>query len=210
MSIKSLIIGLTGNIATGKSAVAQYLADKGAYVMDADKLAHKVMEPGGPAYAAIVDKFGKQVLKDDGAIDRMALGKIVFSSAEKLGRLEQIVHPAVFEMIYRCVESCSAGIAILEAIKLLEAGPMATLCDEIWVVTSDPEAQLHRSMEKRGMTAEEARQRMQMQSPQAAKVNQADRVIENNGTLQDLYARLDEIWQDLQSIYPGRVPNPAP
>jgi dephospho-CoA kinase len=124
--------------------------------------------------------------------------------------LEQIVHPAVFELMHRCVESCNAGIAILEAIKLLEAGPMASVCDEIWVVTADPEAQLHRSMEKRGMTEEEALQRMQMQSPQAAKVNQADRVIENNGTFQDLYEKLDEIWQDLQKIYPERVPNPAP
>ncbi|MCC9079067.1 dephospho-CoA kinase, partial [Litorilinea aerophila] len=205
MSATSLIIGLTGNIATGKSTVLEYLAAKGAYVIDADKLAHKVMEPGGPAYEPILQTFGRHILAEDGTINRQALAEIVFADPAALGRLEQIVHPAVYQLTRQKIEQVPHEIVILEAVKLLEAGSMATLCDEIWVVTSSEEAQLRRLREKRGMDEVHARQRMRMQSPQAAKVNQADRVIHNDGTLEELYAQLDALWQDLHRRYAGRL-----
>ncbi len=108
------------------------------------------------------------------------------------------------------IQASSAKIVVLEAIKLLEAGTMAGLCDEIWVVTAGAEAQVQRALDTRGMPEAETRRRMEMQSPQAAKINQADRVIENNGSLADLYAQLDGVWRDVQRKYAARLRAGAP
>ena len=205
MSQQSLIIGLTGNIATGKSTVLAYLGRMGAHIVDADKLAHAAMAVDGEAYQAIVDEFGPGILNPDGAINRHALGRIVFADARTLGRLERIVHPAVFVLLRQEIEASSSPLVVVEAVKLLEAGPMVSLCDEIWVVTADPVVQLQRLMGMREMDLVQAKQRMQMQSPQAAKVNQADRVIDNSGTLDELHAQLDRTWQDLKQRYPRRM-----
>jgi dephospho-CoA kinase len=205
MSNKSLVIGVTGNIATGKSTVLQYLAAKGAHIVDADKLAHRTMAPDGAAYEKVIKEFGSRIVKEDGTIDRKKLGRIVFSDPAALGRLERIVHPQVFDLIQQEIADTASPVVILEAIKLLEAGLSVTLCDEIWVVTSRPEIQLQRLMESRGMDADQARRIIELQPPQAAKVNQADRVIRNDGTVDELYAQLDDIWADLQKRYPNRV-----
>jgi len=205
MYANSLVIGLPGNIATGKSTVLDYLARLGALIIDADKLAHRAMDPGGPAYQAVVKEFGAGILNPDQTINRKALGRIVFANADLLNKLEQIVHPAVFAMTVQLVEQSAAPVVILEAVKLLEAGTMVSQCDEVWVVTARPEVQLRRLREVRGMSEEDARQRMQMQSPQAAKINQADRVIDNSGTLAELHAQLDAIWADLKVAYPKRM-----
>lgn len=205
MTAHSLVIGLTGNIATGKSTVLDYLARRGAYIIDADKLAHQSMNPDGPAYHAVATQFGPAILNSDKTINRKTLGAIVFTNADLLNKLEQIVHPAVFAMTVKLVETAPSSVIILEAVKLLEAGPMFSQCDEVWVVTARPEVQLRRLMENRGMDEATARQRMRMQSPQAAKVNQADRVIDNSGTLDELYAQLDAIWESLKVAYPRRM-----
>jgi dephospho-CoA kinase len=205
MTANSLVIGLTGNIATGKSTVLEYLARLGAYIIDADKLAHQSMAPDGPAFQAVVAEFGPSILNADHTINRKALGRIVFNNADLLNKLEQIVHPAVFKMTLKLVEAATSSVIILEAVKLLEAGPMFSQCDEVWVVTARPEVQLRRLMETRGMDEATARQRMGMQSPQAAKINQADRVIDNSGTLEQLYSQLDAIWEQLKIAYPRRM-----
>jgi dephospho-CoA kinase len=205
MTANSLVIGLTGNIATGKSTVLDYLVRLGAYVIDADKLSHQALSPEGPAYHAVVGEFGSAILNSDQTINRKALGAIVFRNADLLNKLEQIVHPAVFMMTLKLVETSPSSVIVLEAVKLLEAGPMFSQCDEVWVVTARPEVQLRRLMENRGMDEATARQRMGMQSPQAAKINQADRVIDNSGTLEQLYAQLDEIWAALKVAYPRRM-----
>lgn len=189
------VIGLTGNIATGKSTVLAYLAQKGAHVVDADKLAHKTLEPDGAAYGKVLDRFGNTLLDEAGRIDRARLAEIVFADPQELARLEEIVHPATFELLRWNMTQSRAEIVILEAIKLLESGRMLTLSDEIWVVTSHPDAQLRRMMDTRGMTEEEARRRMAVQSSQAIKMSQADQVIINDGSLDDLYAQLDQLWQ---------------
>lgn len=193
----SIVIGLTGNIATGKSTVSRYLAQKGAHVIDADVVTHQVMQPDGEAYPAIVAEFGPAILQPDGRIDRGKLAEIVFADAAKLSRLEFFVHPAVTRRIDREASLSPARIIIVEAIKLLEAVTIASICDEIWVVTARPETQIERALVNRGMAAAETRRRMQMQSPQAAKVNQADRVIANDGSLADLHAKLDGLWAEL-------------
>ena len=205
MARRSLVIGLTGNIATGKSTILKYLIEKCATIIDADKLGHRVIEPGGPAYDAVVRAFGKEILREDGTIDRKKLGKIVFSNPLDLGRLEKIVHPKIFELGKQEIADNESPVIILEAIKLLEAGLMSTLCDEIWVVTSSFATQLRRLLEVRNLEETDARRMIKLQPPQAAKVNQADRVIDNDGTLTDLHAQLDAIWDDLKRRYPRRM-----
>lgn len=205
MKSNLLVIGLTGNIATGKSTVLAYFAQRGAYVIDADKLSHQALAPHGLAYAAVVKEFGSQILLPDQTIDRRALGKIVFSNADLLNKLEQIVHPAVYAMAVELLDQAPSSLIIIEAVKLLEANSLVSLCDEVWVVTSTPEVQLQRLAELRGMDEAAARQRMSMQSPQAAKVNQADRVIDNSTTLDALHSQLDTIWEALKVAYPKRM-----
>ena len=192
------IIGLTGNIATGKSTVLRYLADHGAYVIDADKLTHQAMTPAGPAYPAIVATFGAGVVNADGAINRPALGKVVFADPAALQRLEAIIHPAVFELAQREIAGTTAQVIVIEAIKLLEARNLVKLCNEIWVVTASLETQLRRLQETRGMDAGEAQRRMAAQSPQADKIKQADRVIVNDGTPAELQAQLDALWSEVK------------
>ena len=193
------MIGLTGNIASGKSTVLAYLRRKGAHVIDADKLTHRSMQPGGPAYDAIVSAFGRDILADDGSINRAALGSVVFADPDALRRLEEIVHPAVFELAKEELAQTTAPVVVVEAIKLLEAKRLVTLCQEVWVVTADPDVQLRRLLQERGMSEAEARQRMAAQSSQADKVKQATRVIANNGSIQALYAQLDAAWNELMA-----------
>lgn len=200
MAKSPVIIGLTGNIATGKSTVLQYLADKGAYVLDADKLAHESMQLGTHTYWSIVEHFGEDILRPDGTIDRRALAGIVFNDPAALAALEAIVHPAVFDLARQELVVVTNDVIVLEAIKLLEAGNLVNLCDEVWVVTSSPETQLRRLRETRNLDEAEAARRMAAQSSEAEKVQRADRVINNDGDLPALHAQLETIWQDLQEI----------
>src|SRR5262245_31068688 len=124
MTTNSLVIGLTGNIATGKSTVLDYLARLGAYIIDADKLAHQAMAMEGAAYQAVAAEFGPAILNPDMTINRKELGQIVFTNADLLYKLEQIVHPVVIAMTLKLVETNAASVIVLEAVKLLEAGPM--------------------------------------------------------------------------------------
>ncbi len=192
------IIGLTGNIATGKSTVLAYLAGKGAHIIDADKMAHRAMAPDGPAYEKVIAAFGPDILTPSGEIDRERLGAIVFRDPVALQRLEAIVHPATFELTRWDIAQAEAEVVILEAIKLLESGRMKSLSDEIWVITASPEAQFERLINRRGATEQDARMRMAAQPPQAEKATQADQVIVNDGQLEALHAQLDALWQNVQ------------
>ena len=191
-----VIIGLTGNIGVGKSTVVAWLASRGVFALDADKLAHRVMEPGMPAHAQIVDSFGPAVLAEDGTIDRATLGAIVFRDPELLKLLESIVHPEVSILTGRLLRESGAEVAVVEAIKLLESKRLIEICTEIWVVTADEEAQLQRLMQARAMDAAEARRRLAAQSSQEEKSRHATRVICNDGTREHLYATLETIWAD--------------
>jgi dephospho-CoA kinase len=195
---KPFVIGLTGNIATGKSTVLRYLAAKGAHVIDADQLTHRAMAPGGVAYRAIVATFGNAIVATDGSINRPALGQIVFNDPTALQRLEAILHPAVYDLALAEVGQTEAPVVVIEAIKLLEARNLLRLCDETWVITSGEETQLRRLRQERNMDAAEAQRRMAAQSPQAEKVRQADRVIVNDGDLAALFAQLDRFWSEIE------------
>lgn len=198
------VIGLTGNIATGKSTILNYLAEKGAHVIDADKVAHKTMTPDGAAYEKVIAEFGSTILDADGVIDREALGSIVFTDADAMARLEAIVHPATFELARWDMAQSEADVIILEAIKLLESGRIITLCDTAWVVTSKATTQLQRLTELRGMSEADARCRMDAQLPQADKIAKADHIIENDGSREELFARLDLLWEEVLAERPPR------
>ncbi|MBE9473344.1 MAG: dephospho-CoA kinase [Chloroflexi bacterium] len=188
------VIGLTGNIATGKSVVRKMLEHLGAYGIDADALAHRAIAKDAPGYQAVLDTFGSWILTPEGQIDRTRLGRIVFSDSEALGKLEAIVHPLVRQAIDLLVRRAGQKIIVVEAIKLLE-GPLRSACDNIWVTTAPMEVQLRRLRIKRGMSAEVARQRIAAQPPQTQKIAAADVVIKNNGSFEAAWKQVLAAWQ---------------
>jgi len=191
-----LVIGLTGNIATGKSTVAQMLAEWGAEAIDADKVAHEVMRAGTDVHARIVDAFGQEVVGEGGEIDRHALGQIVFSDPQALRQLEAIVHPATCEAIWARVAASEAEAVVIEAIKLIEAG-LAERCDAVWVTICPQAVQIERLTRMRQMARAEARRRVAAQPPQAEKVARADEVIHTDVPLEETRAQVRTAWQKL-------------
>ena len=190
------IIGLTGNIATGKSVVLQMLERLGAKAIDADALAHEVMEKGTPVWQAVVQEFGQGILCSDGSINREKLGSIVFADEAALRRLEALVHPAVIARTAELIEASQEPVVVLEAIKLVEAG-MHRACDALWMTTCRQEQQLARLVKQRGLTEEEARQRIEAQPPQEAKLALADVVIDNSGSLDETWRQVKREWEKI-------------
>jgi dephospho-CoA kinase len=193
------IIGLTGNIATGKSVVRKMLEHQGAYGIDADALGHRAIAKDAPGYKAVVNEFGHWILGADGQIDRAKLGRIVFADLAALQKLEAIVHPLVRQAVDILVRRSSQPVIVIEAIKILES-PLRKSCDSIWVTFSPPAVQLARLMQKRGMTEEAARQRIAAQPPQEEKMAAANVVIRNEGTF-------DDIWRQVQAAWLAQFPS---
>ncbi|MBE7535809.1 MAG: dephospho-CoA kinase [Anaerolineales bacterium] len=190
------IIGLTGNIATGKSVVRRMLEHLGAYTIDADTLAHRVIAKNAPGYKRVLDMFGSWLLDEDEQINRSKLGKLVFSDPDALGRLEAIIHPYVGQAVDLLIRRASQPVIAIEAIKLLESN-LHNECDSIWVVDAPEQIQIERLVRKRGLSHEEARQRIHAQAPQAEKIAAANVVIKNNGSYDDLWKQIVEGWQAL-------------
>jgi dephospho-CoA kinase len=188
------VIGLTGNIGTGKSVVRRMLEHLGAYGIDADALAHRAIAKGAPGYAPIVQNFGRWILAPDGQIDRAKLGKLVFADADALVVLEKIVHPLVGQALDYLIERSKHPVVVIEAIKLIEAG-LHKNCDSLWVTYAPFDLQMARLMQKRGMSAESARQRIEAQPPQSEKVSAADVVIKNTGTFTDTWDQVAGSWE---------------
>jgi dephospho-CoA kinase len=195
---RPVLVGLTGNIATGKSEVARMLAELGARVIDADKVAHEVMQPGGPAYAPVVEAFGPDILAAGGAVDRAKLGAIVFREPEALRQLEAAVHPATIAEIDRRIDQATEAVVVVEAIKLIEAG-MHRDYDALWVVTAPRELQIARLVATRGLTEKEAALRVDAQPPQGDKAAVADLVIVNDGDLGELWEKVKAAWVQIQA-----------
>lgn len=210
---EKIVIGLTGNIATGKSIVLRMLQEMGASVIDADKLVHRLMVQGGPAHQAIVEEFGNFILDGAGQIDRRRLGKIAFAIPEALTRLEEITHPAVRQEIRQRIESSNTPAIAVEAIKLFESG-LADECQANWVVTSPPETQLKRLVERRKMSPDQAQQRIKAQSPAQEKVAKADLVIDNSGDLGKTWLFVKKhftaLMQDKADVAEAVPAEPAP
>lgn len=201
------LIGLTGNIGCGKSTVGTMLAARGADVLDADQVTRIVMQPGQPAYQRIVETFGAVILEAPGGpIDRPALGRTVFGDTAQLRRLEAIVHPATREYILGWLREHDrqAGAAgrkhtvVVDAIRLIEGG-YGAICDAVWVVACEGDAQVRRLVEQRGMSEADARQRIAAQPPQAEKLAVADIVIDNSGDLAATEAQVEAAWNAIES-----------
>ncbi len=191
---EKFIIGLTGNIATGKSVIRKMLEHLGAYGIDADALSHRAIAKGAPGYQPTLDTFGKWILKPDGEIDRVKLGKLVFSDTGAMTSLESIVHPLVSQAIDVMVKRSSQRVIVIEAIKLLESD-LHTVCDSVWVVNVPEDTQVKRLMEKRGMSREESIQRIRFQSDQKQKVAAANVIIQNSGAFEETWKTVVAAWK---------------
>lgn len=199
------VIGLTGNIAVGKSVVRQILQHLGAYTIDADGLTHQAMAPGAPAYQPIVEMFGKFILDSEGRINRATLGAIAFAVPDALVKLEQIIHPFVGQAVVALGNRAQQRVIVVEAIKLLESD-LAKLVDTVWVVDANPETQIKRLMEKRKLSLDDARRRVAAQSPQSEKVARAKVVIKNDGSIEETWKQVQAIWNGTVAPVAGTAP----
>ena len=195
------MIGLTGGIGSGKSTVATLLAERGAHVIDADRVAHEVYAPGTEGFDRIVERFGDDVVGDDGAIDRAFLGAIVFRDKAALADLNGIVHPLVHrEVASRVAEIVGEdpdAVIVIEAALMTETG-WAGGAGRLWAVIAHPDVVAHRLVTMREMEPEEVQRRMAAQATNDARRKSATRVIQNNGSLLDLEAEVQAAWSDLQ------------
>ena len=186
------VIGITGNIASGKSTVARMFEALGARIIDADEIARIVVEPGEPAWKEIVGEFGKDILEPGGTIDRKRLGDIVFGDEARRKRLNEITHPRIMERIrglVRGYEKEKAPVVMIEAALIVEKGGLKDLIDALIVVTADEETQIRRLMEGKGYSREEAVSRLRAQMPAREKMIHGDYIIDNSGSLEDTRAR---------------------
>lgn len=190
------VIGLTGNIATGKSVVRKMLEHLGAYGIDADALGRRAIAEDAPGYQPVVDTFGNWLVAPDGQIDRVKLARVVFSDPQALARLESIVHPLVGQAVDLLVRRSGHKVVVVEAIKLLESA-LGAACDSVWVTVAPEKIQLARLVQKRGMAQADAWQRIKAQPPQEAKVTTADVVIHNDRGFEHTWEQVEAAWQEI-------------
>ncbi len=197
------ILGLTGNIASGKTAVGHMLLELGAErYIDADAVVHCLYEAGQPIAVQVAESFGPVVIASDGRVDRQKLGAIVFGDSQAMRRLEQIVHPAVGIALRQELDAVSSsGIAVIDAVKLLEGGS-GNLCQSKWLVICDEEQQLARLIKRNHLSEEEARQRLSAQPPIASKIALVDEVIDNSGSLEQTRQQVAAAFQRFTRKFP--------
>jgi len=197
----SLLIGLTGGIASGKSTDLQHLRQAGYSVIDADKLGHKVLEQGNSGHNKVVKCFGNEILNPDGSVNRTALGRIVFVDAEKLKQLNEISHPIIAEMIQKefeeSVSDSNGGIVFLEAALLIEAN-WYKVCGHSWVVSLDQTVALRRLQERDNLSEIEAKLRVGAQLDQEERLAYADVVLQNEGTPEELFTQTQQALLELK------------
>lgn len=197
---RMLNVGLTGGMASGKSTVARLFAEKGAFHIDFDEIAHAVVAPGQPAWQQIAHDFGPEILQPDRTIDRTRLGAIVFGDSRKRARLNSIVHPAIFAAwccrTQEIKESRPDAIVLSDAPLLIEEG-MQPLFDLVMLVYASEDEQAERLMRRNGLSREEACRRLRAQMPIDEKLPHAQIVISNRGTFEETGAIVQQVWQDL-------------
>ncbi|WP_329394076.1 dephospho-CoA kinase [Streptomyces lydicus] len=191
-------VGLTGGIGAGKSEVSRLLASYGAVVVDADKIAREVVEPGTPGLAAVAEEFGEDVLTPDGTLDRPKLGGIVFNDPEKLKALNAIVHPLVGARSAELEASAGPDAVVVHDVPLLTENGLAALYDTVVVVDAAPQTQLDRLVRLRGMAEDEAKSRMAAQATREQRLAIADLVIDNDGPLEALEPQVRAVWERLR------------
>ncbi|MGW8553064.1 dephospho-CoA kinase [Streptomyces tubercidicus] len=192
-------VGLTGGIGAGKSEVSRLLASYGAVIVDADKIAREVVEPGTPGLAAVVEEFGDGILAPDGTLDRPKLGGIVFSDPGKLKALNAIVHPLVGARSAELEASAGPDAVVVHDVPLLTENGLAPLYDLVVVVDAAPQTQLDRLVRLRGMAEDEAKSRMAAQASREQRLAVADLVIDNDGPLEALEPQVRAVWERLRT-----------
>ncbi|MFD9220754.1 dephospho-CoA kinase [Streptomyces sp. NPDC060064] len=192
-----LKVGLTGGIGAGKSEVSRLLVSYGAVLIDADKIAREVVEPGTPGLAAVVEAFGPEILAADGTLDRPRLGSIVFSDPDRLAALNAIVHPLVGARSMELEGTAGPDAVVIHDVPLLTENNLAPLYDLVIVVDASPETQLDRLVRLRGMAESEARARMAAQATREQRRAIADLVIDNDGPLEQLEPQVRKVWAEL-------------
>ena len=192
-------VGLTGGVASGKSAVAALLRELGAVVIDSDQLAREVVEPGSPGLAAVVEEFGESVLTEDGHLDRAALGSVVFGDEASRRRLEGILHPLIRARAAEAEAEAGSGALVVHDIPLLVETGQADRFDAVLVVDVPVETQVERMVRDRGWSAEDARSRVAAQADREERRAVATHVIDNTGTHDDLRERVTEVVGELVS-----------
>ncbi len=194
------VIGITGGIGSGKSSISQFLKELGAVVIDADKIGHEAFKPKNETWYKIVAAFGEKVLTASGEIDRQKLGKIVFGDPESLSRLNQIMHPRMYDMMKTQIEEyrrCGVKVVVLEAAIMIEA-KWTSLVDEVWVAVA-PEAKILKRLEKqRGLEKQQTLARIRAQMPAEEQMKHANVVIYNDGDLDNLKTKVKDLWKKLQ------------
>ena len=194
------VIGLTGGIGSGKSTVSQLLLELGAVILDADKVGHEAYQPGTEVWREVVAAFGREILTPEGDIDRKKLGGIVFSNPESLARLNQIMHPRMYEMMKARIEEYrqqGAKVVVLEAAVLLEAN-WTPLVDQVWVTVASESTVVRRIKGRTGLPKEQIRARIRSQLSSEERVKHADVVINNDGSLDELKTKVNELWEGLK------------
>ena len=197
-----IVVGLTGGIASGKSTAARHLAERGAVVVDADKLGHRVYERGRPGFAKVVAAFGDDVVGDDGEINRRALGAKVFGDPEQLQRLTDIAWPEILVLAkaeIAVARNAGAGVVVLEAAVLIEAN-WQTEVDEVWAIAVEPEVAVARASARDGVDAAIVQARIDAQLSNAERTAEASVVIDNSGTEAEMVGQLERHWQRLQEV----------
>ncbi|MFJ9056220.1 dephospho-CoA kinase [Streptomyces sp. NBC_00111] len=192
-----LKVGLTGGIGAGKSEVSRLLAQYGAVLIDADRIAREVVEPGTPGLTAVVEAFGPGILRPDGSLDRSALGSIVFADPERLATLNALVHPLVGARSAELERAAGAGAVVVHDVPLLTENGLAPLYDLVVVVDAAPATQLDRLVRLRGMTESDARARMAAQATREERLAVAGLVVDNDGPLEDLEPQVRALWSEL-------------
>ena len=204
-----LRVGLTGSIGVGKSFVSSVLAELGCRVLDADRAAREVVEPGSAGLRAVVDAFGPEVIREDGTLNREQLGAVVFADGEKRALLNSILHPYIIsrqdEQLHDWERQDPNGIAVVDAALMIESGGY-TRFDKLIVVHCDPEEQLRRLMARNNLAREQAEQRVRAQMPQEEKKKLADYLIDTTGGFEATRKRTAEVYEELRQEASTSVP----
>jgi dephospho-CoA kinase len=193
------VIGVTGNIASGKSAVLAIMAELGAETIDADQVYHELIAPDWPLNQALRSEFGPGIVKHDGAIDRAALGRVVFSDRAALARLDSLTHPAVMREVLTRIAASRARAVVVDAIKLIEGG-MDRHCDRVWFVRVDRANQIERLISRNGISRDEAIRRIDAVGARPELEARADAVIDNSGSLETTRAQVEKLWRELAAL----------
>ena len=198
-----LIVGLTGGVASGKSTVSRILREEGAYLIDADQIARELVQPQTPTWRILIDTFGEEILEKEGSIHRKKLAALVFSHPEKRKRLNQLLHPRIEEETQRRVKEIGQrdpeAIVVIDAALLVETGAYREM-DWLIVVFSTEAQQIERLEKRNGMTPEEARRIISAQMPIEEKLKVADRVIRNEGSIEETKRKAKEVFQELRGL----------